>query len=958
MLKKLLTCRGDLFLWLYCLVLGLAGVAWAVDVGLRVDERLPSAIAHLFSAQSLARGEWLGPFRSVALSVRPGYTFWIAFNYLLGVPLILGSFLLLTFSAVVFVAAMRKMGLPRILSGIAFTVLLVHPVIRDIYDGVTPVTLTLPLILLAASCYFFSIFQEKSGRKIALWICSGVFLALYWVSLADPWLPVFMAGWFTVWELWLQPPNHSLVQRLRWVLPLLLAMIVPAALADLGIRGINQARYHQFALKKVSRWGGESSRVKGQIPPASELAAKVGGYLRHDPRRQYLEIAGWATLQGVEIKKIQLLDESGQPVGETANFLDRPDVKSYLQDQVGWKEVPLKTGFLIETKVNPGSKESLRLSFLGADGKPVRNLGLDVLGDAGPAFSFYLDSIRWKDPGQGVWRTAFSGIDPVFADGLPLLFPLAVFCAVLFALAKFGGAGAKADDFWLVLFSGLIAILLYQSVQENYLHFDAFSRRAWPLTPVFVFLTILLSWRVGKIFADEWSHLAGVAAWWGSVRPERVFLVLALVFGAFFVFFNPPFQAPDEAAHSYRTFQTSQGESAQVFIPRSVIRLTENYRHLSFHPESKVTFREILDDLKVPLKPEEKGFAGSIGVSFIPYIAPAFGIFLGRLVGLPPLALIYLGRLFSLLAFTALIFVALRRLPFFKWVFFALALGPMALYEASSLSHDPFTVGISFLLTATLLARAYGPEERISKLQIAEFILLGTLASLAKAVYFPLVFLYFWIPVRKMGSWQRYLLVFALLLGISFGTDLLWNLQSGAVKWATRIGGEPTKPVRGSFSFIVQNPWHFLSLVGATLKTNHRFYLESFLGRLGWLDTAIPLGTRFLYGSTLLLLAFCDRVENVYFGYRQKILSAAVFAAVCFGLFITFFIAWTKLSDPYIDGIQGRYFIPVVPLFLLIFYRNRPRSWVNRAIPLWATLAMAMVLSVCGMAMLNRYYYI
>ena len=40
------------------------------------------------------------------------------------------------------------------------------------------------------------------------------------------------------------------------------------------------------------------------------------------------------------------------------------------------------------------------------------------------------------------------------------------------------------------------------------------------------------------------------------------------------------------------------------------------------------------------------------------------------------------------------------------------------------------------------------------------------------------------------------------------------------------------------------------------------------------------------------------------------------------GILVTFTLSWTPLSLDYIDGIQGRYFLPILPLFLLLF-QNR-----------------------------------
>ena len=70
---------------------------------------------------------------------------------------------------------------------------------------------------------------------------------------------------------------------------------------------------------------------------------------------------------------------------------------------------------------------------------------------------------------------------------------------------------------------------------------------------------------------------------------------------------------------------------------------------------------------------------------------------LGRSVNLPALLLFYAGRSASLLSYLFLVWLALRWMPFGKWILAVLALTPMALFQAATITPDAISNGIGFL---------------------------------------------------------------------------------------------------------------------------------------------------------------------------------------------------------------------------------------------------------------------
>ena len=58
-----------------------------------------------------------------------------------------------------------------------------------------------------------------------------------------------------------------------------------------------------------------------------------------------------------------------------------------------------------------------------------------------------------------------------------------------------------------------------------------------------------------------------------EIAPEKIFLILSLVFGLLFVFITPPFQSPDENSHFLKAYSVSKGK----FFPEVQNKKLGNY---------------------------------------------------------------------------------------------------------------------------------------------------------------------------------------------------------------------------------------------------------------------------------------------------------------------------------------------------------------------------------------------
>jgi uncharacterized membrane protein len=445
------------------------------------------------------------------------------------------------------------------------------------------------------------------------------------------------------------------------------------------------------------------------------------------------------------------------------------------------------------------------------------------------------------------------------------------------------------------------------------------------------------------------------------IAPGRFVLAAALLFGATFAIATPPFQAPDETEHFDRAYWVSEGRldllpvpvRTAAPLPESVNRIGEMFGDLAFHPERRTSPRAILAALRIPLAPERRepvSFPGSLKYSCVPYIPQAIGIAAGRLLGAPALALLYLARLTNLLFGALAVAFAVRRLPAFAWLATMVALTPMALHLLGSASGDVTTLASSFVLVSTVARLAWGTEEATR----GDLLLMAAASAvLCASKPLPLAFLVLLIPAARFPRGRR-----AAFLLFHFGLSLLaasWSIVRARAMDYRRLetGTDPGRQIHD----VLLHPFHFFRVVLMDYAVHAPRYLSQLVGRLGWLDTPLPAPLLVAYLAVLLALVFLDASPRIEVRPWQRGIAAAVVLAGMTFVSATEYTTWTPYGADFIEGIQGRYFLPLVLPAAWIF---QSRRWAGRAEPgrLGMALGAFSVVSwgIALWALVGRYY--
>lgn len=415
-----------------------------------------------------------------------------------------------------------------------------------------------------------------------------------------------------------------------------------------------------------------------------------------------------------------------------------------------------------------------------------------------------------------------------------------------------------------------------------------------------------------------------------QLTPERAFLATAATFGLLFVLIIPPFQAPDEPNHFYRAYQVSTfhflGERLDHVVgghvPRSFIATSGRFQYLSFQPKQKAHLSNILHELLRPLAPNNMqtvSFANTALYSPLAYGPQALTIGIFGLMRVPPLALMYLARLSILATWLALMYYAMRTIPVGKWALAALALNPMAVFSGGSLSPDAIIMGVVFLMVA-LIVRELADKQTVTRAALWRIFAVMAALALLKPPYMLLAGLVLLIPIRKFASRKLYFQFMAGSLFLTMTLALGWLLITKGLYYNYRLDFDPVYAAGispgGQLGHILSHPLSYIhALARAIIGVNGNPLVLEFNGVFGWLDTYLPLWL--ITASYIVMgipLALTSPIPSLTWPRRIFIFLLAGLTSI--SIVTLLYASWNQVGAGIIEGLQGRYFIPLTALLI------------------------------------------
>lgn len=395
------------------------------------------------------------------------------------------------------------------------------------------------------------------------------------------------------------------------------------------------------------------------------------------------------------------------------------------------------------------------------------------------------------------------------------------------------------------------------------------------------------------------------------------------------VFLTPPFQVPDEPQHFYRSYQLSKLEVwARVHdgvtgsaLPASLPELVQHFMGTTvLHTSRVVPSQRLVDTLGELRRPLDAGrtiFVDMSGIQSyapLPYIPQALAIAAGRALGVGPLGLLYMGRLANALVAALTTAIAISLFPVGRTFALLVALLPMTQFMTASVSPDALTIASALLFTAVLarfLTDGKWPVQR----QLTAFVA-GLAMCIVKIVYLPLLFagLGAMLGVGRFSNAAVRRITFLQLASAVVTIALI-----GFWFWSIPANGTHTPPVRegvngaGQVAYLMEDAFRAMRIVIRSVYVGAEFLGKSTFGLLGWLNVPLATWVYVLLGLAVPLSA-CAEPRAARLSVAVAVWLLLVASAVVPPIELALYIGWTPVGAYAVDGVQGRYFIPALPM--------------------------------------------
>lgn len=409
-------------------------------------------------------------------------------------------------------------------------------------------------------------------------------------------------------------------------------------------------------------------------------------------------------------------------------------------------------------------------------------------------------------------------------------------------------------------------------------------------------------------------------------RPlEEQFLLVAIVLGVLFLIIMPPGQAPDEIAHFRRAYGISEG----LFVPDEVVNYTgaigsdipvnseflvRGVEHGSYNAITEQIGWESKEVSKQP-------YTSAALYNFICYIPQTFAVLIGRLLDFSVLGMAYLMSIFNFVVWVTLTYFAIKIIPKFKSIVVFISLLPITMQEATSLSPDAMTISVSVLLISYILYLAYGTRKKMKKRDYVILSLLALVIGFCKIVYLPLIALILVIPWQRYGDKKKKWIYIGTLFFVVAAVNLLWLKISSRYLIEYRPGVDSGEQLIG----IIKDPLDYLLVIMRTTTVYGYNWMNNMLGSTLGPHSALPRVV-FVASVIVLLILLIQRQDSLKIKKWDRVLFTTIFIMIVGLIFTSLYMQWTAYDSEVVEGIQGRYFLPILLLVPVIICRTSNKS--------------------------------
>lgn len=407
-------------------------------------------------------------------------------------------------------------------------------------------------------------------------------------------------------------------------------------------------------------------------------------------------------------------------------------------------------------------------------------------------------------------------------------------------------------------------------------------------------------------------------------RIEYGFLMSAVLLGSIMVLALPEdFRSWDEQIHFNRAYMYSYGDDVEY--TEAAWRLKTLDVPYTDTAEDRVAVQKLLNDEDDIVKEVEKD-SSFITYGGRAYIPQAFALWLARTCNWKFTTGIMLARYLNLMVYVLLMFLAIKFAKHGKRILTLIGLMPTSVFLAASFSYDAHVTAFVTFGFVMIVNEFADLSEKINWKRIFAGVVAIVVGCFAKAVYIPLILLLCFIPKEKFydakQKWMfRISVVIVFLVMMStFVLPALTNASSGVDAGGDARGGDTS--VTRQLESIIEHPAEYVELFVSTVVKTAPAYFLGYQSRTFFAYLGGNKGTLFYLSLIVtVFVAFTEGTMERHLPLARKTKLALACIVMCvIGLVWTaLYLDFTPVGLNVINGVQPRYYIPLMfPVILLI----------------------------------------
>lgn len=409
-------------------------------------------------------------------------------------------------------------------------------------------------------------------------------------------------------------------------------------------------------------------------------------------------------------------------------------------------------------------------------------------------------------------------------------------------------------------------------------------------------------------------------------KIHNYFLVYAVLLGGLYFVFIPEYETPDEPRHMQSAYSLSNIFLGYGGSDDGILMRQSDFEAKHFC--TKYTRRGYNEYVRQILCPDEVN-ENMVNIGLKPlnekkylYLFPALGITLGRILHLGTVQTFLLGSIFNYIMFVLAVYFSIKKIPVCKTALLLISILPMTLQLATSYSYDCGIIALGTLMTAYALKIAY--DDKVSRADVVVLSAATILYAPVKTGAYMMMCMIVLLPIVK--QWKKNKIIPRVLLGILVirfvmvfistfivsGNQIEGSISAGYIEWAGEEGH--------SLSALISNPWQCVVIFWETIMSKLSFYIQTIIGgNLGWFQISMQWFIVIGLLMAILVAAVKKKNDTIQMSKKTRTLIAAICILTAGFITAAMLIGWTPKSYNFVEGVQGRYFLPFFILILMIF---------------------------------------